>query len=56
MKTFYRIREINADQTHLSDHRSLRATEGAVRRYRLAGKEVRVVFVQADGSWSEVKV
>lgn len=53
---YYRIRQINAEQSHLSDHYSLQAAERAVRQYRRAGKDVRVVYVHADGSYSAVQI
>ena len=50
---FYRIREISADQAHVSDHKSLTAARKAVAKAERAGKKVRLLFVLADGSYSE---
>lgn len=49
---YYRIRKIDADQTFLSDHRTLNAARRAFARYERQGMLVLCYFVHADGSRS----
>ena len=53
---YYRIRKIDADQTHVSDHKSLGSLRKKLNSLRAANVDVRVVWVNGDGSWSEVSM